>query len=286
MAAETNTTNRTGESVGIVGCGFVGNAIVNGFKSTNPVKSYDIDPSKSSHSIEEVLKCNFIFVCLPTPMDERNGSCDCSFIYDFFKSIKDKDRHNDSIFIIKSTVPIGTTRDINNKFGLENKIVHSAEFLSARTANIDFITAPRYIVGGDMENNWAIKKVKELHKNRFPQTNIFEMSYEESEFTKYLCNCFYASKILFMNEMRMFSDHLGLNWENVIKGFLSSGWVSPMHTQVPGHDGQLGFGGACFPKDINSMAHQISLKSVDNKNLNPELLYKIIERNEEIRNIQ
>lgn len=268
------------KKIGIVGCGFVGQAIFNAFKPSHETRGYDVNSQKKTHSLEEVLECDFVFVCLPTPMSE-DGSCNTSIIFEFFKEIQDirKKINSETIYIIKSTVPVGTTRQINKEFGFEGRIVHSAEFLSAKTSNIDFITAPRYLVGGEKSKSYACERVSMLHKNRFPHAQILEMSFEESELTKYLCNCFYSTKILFMNEMKLFSDHLDLNWENIMNGFLSSGWVSPMHTDVPGHDGKPGFGGACFPKDTNSLAHQFK-----EHGLNSSLLDTVIKRNSEIRN--
>ena len=100
------------KKVGIIGNGFVGESQAFAFSPTSDVKIYDIDPLKSTHTLEETLTQEFIFVCLPTPM-KPDGSQDLSYINGFFESIKPS---LDSIFIIKSTVLPGTTNLLIKKY--------------------------------------------------------------------------------------------------------------------------------------------------------------------------
>ena len=137
--------------VGIVGMGFVGKAIFHGFSLFCETKGYDIDPKKSTHSLDEVLNSDFVFVCLPTP-ESIDGSADLTYIHNFFNSLENKN----PIFILKSTVPVGTTSDLELLYSIN--IVHSPEFLSARTADIDFITTNRVIIGSNkLENSEKVK---------------------------------------------------------------------------------------------------------------------------------
>ena len=88
-------------SIGVVGNGFVGGAIVQGFSTFNDIFVYDKDPKKSVNTLEEVLDCNYVFVCLPTPMSSaEGGECNLSIIEDFFSGIE---YNPDQVFIIKST---------------------------------------------------------------------------------------------------------------------------------------------------------------------------------------
>lgn len=255
--------------VGIVGMGFVGKAVFHGFSLFCETKGYDIDPKKSTHTLDDVLNSDFVFVCLPTP-ESSNGSADLTYIHDFFNSLENKN----PIFILKSTVPIGTTSNIESLYSV--KIVHSPEFLSARTADIDFITSNRVIVGS---NNLEISlKVNELFTQRFPGINTVTTTPNESELIKYFLNCFFSTKITFFNEMRLLSDKLNLSWDSIMNGVLSDGRIEKMHTDVPGHDGKFGFGGACFPKDTKALRDVFIQNQIQ-----PIVLDSVIKQNSIIR---
>ena len=261
------------KSIGIIGMGFIGKAIFNAFNLYTNVKGYDIDTKKSTHVFSKVIDSDIVFLCLPSPMCE-NGDCDLSYINNTLKLISEKNKRKDNIFVIKSTVTTGATTKFEKKYKLN--LVHNPEFLSARTANIDFITATRTIIGGNNKANCDI--LQRLYEDRFPGINCLILSPEESETIKYFLNCFFATKITFFNEMRLLVNGLGLDWDNIIDGILSDGRIAMMHTDVPGHDGKFGFGGACFPKDINAL-----IKIFEDNNIDPVLLKAVLKQNISIR---
>lgn len=261
--------------IGVVGNGFVGSAIVKGFLQYNDVKIYDADTSKSTHSLEDVITQDVVFVCLPTPMFKDTFECDTSYIVNFFNNVIALNYNSNTVFIIKSTVPIGTTDYLCEKFK-PLKIVHSPEFLTARTALIDFITPSRNIVGGKEEN--GVQIIKSLYEYRFPGVKCFTMKSSESEFVKYFTNTFFATKVSFFNEMFLLIQKLGLNWNNILEGVMTDGRIGISHHQVPGHDGDMGFGGTCFPKDINAF-----IKTFEKNNINPIMLNATWNRNLEVR---
>ena len=90
--------------IGIVGNGFVGNAVYQNFRDKTPCKVYDTDKNRSLNTLSEVIEQDFIFVCLPTPM-RYGGECDLSILDNFFEQLPD---NITGTFVIKSTVPIGT----------------------------------------------------------------------------------------------------------------------------------------------------------------------------------
>jgi len=260
------------ETIGVVGNGFVGGAIVQGFSTFKDVYVYDNDTNKSVDSLDKVLGANYVFVCLPTPMvSAEGGECNLSIIENFFSSVEYKENQ---VFILKSTVPVGTTKRLREEYGLPN-IIHCPEFLTARTARVDFICSSRSIVGG--EALYALK-VKSLLEERFPGTPVYLTTSDESELIKYASNCFFATKIMFFNEIRLLCDELELDWDNVIQGIIADGRIGQSHFQVPGHDGEYGFGGACFPKDVNAM-----IKTMEENGLNPDLLKSVWDENKRIR---
>ena len=265
------------KSIGVVGAGFVGSAVARGFITFFDVKVYDIKPENATHSIEETIKSDFIFVCLPTPMERaEGGKCDLSIMRKFFADYKSLDYNPETVLVIKSTIPPGTTRSIANDYGLQSQLVHYPEFLTARTATIDFITPSRHIIGS-MEEMPAVK-LENLLKQRFPSVPCHRMGTEEAELVKYGCNCFFATKVMFFNELKMLIDSMDLNWNDFLNGVLSDGRIALSHTDVPGHDGDAGYGGSCFPKDVNAI-----IATMEKMGLDPKLLKAGWEQNKALR---
>ena len=241
--------------LGVIGHGYVGESQSFAFSPSFDVRVYDKDSLKSTHSLHEVLDSDFIFVCVPTPM-KKNGSQDLSFVESFFKTAKDG-----PIYIIKSTIIPGTTNLLNEKFK-NLKIVFSPEFLTERTAKLDILTQTRIILGGDKS---LTSKVKNIYDIRFKNKTIIETDSLTAEYIKYMNNTFFASKVSIMNEFYRLAKQLGVDWETALYGFVSDQRIGDSHLNVPGPDGKLGFGGTCFPKDINAF---ISFAKKNNINMN------------------
>jgi len=239
--------------IGIVGNGFVGSSVAFGFSPQcgcdADVKIYDKDESKSTHSLSETLESDFIFVSVPTPSN-LDGSINLDIVYSIFNEMNELNKRTDNVFLLRSTVTPGTTRKLQIRFHNLN-IVFNPEFLTERSAKFDFINQARFIVGG---NERDTDKVEELFKNRFGETlPIIKTDYETAELIKYMNNCFFATKVSFLNEMYQIADKCGANWEHAVEGFVRDGRIGHSHMSVPGHDGKMGFGGSCFPKDIQAM---------------------------------
>ena len=238
------------EKVGVIGHGFVGSSISFGLSPVIPVLVYDKDPLKSVNSMEEVVKqSDVIFVSVPTPMN-KNGSINLNIVYSALEEISTLKPKEDTVIVLKSTVIPGTTREMRNNFPNLN-IVFNPEFLTERTAKFDFMNQARIVLGGYPE---ATKRVAELYNMRFQRPKIIETDYETAEFIKYFNNVFFAVKVAFCNEMKRLVDEVGADWDTALEGFVSDGRVGDSHVNVPGPDGKWGFGGSCFPKDINAFA--------------------------------
>ena len=235
------------KSVGVIGNGFVGSAVVNGFALHAEVKVYDKSPELSIDSFESAVNCDYVFICVPTPMGQA-GASDLNIMDSVISGISREQKNKSSINIIKSTVPPGTLEKYVEQYP-KLKFVSNPEFLTERSANLDFINATRIILGGDRGDT---SRVASLYRDRFPYKKIIETNFATSQFIKYMCNCFFATKVSFMNEMFQAAQKLKVNWNDARDGFISDGRIGNSHLDVPGHDGYLGFGGKCFPKDINS----------------------------------
>ena len=144
----------------------------------------------------------------------------------------------------------GSSKKFQEKYPKLN-IVFNPEFLTERSAKFDFINQSRFIIGGNPEH---VSKVADMYRWRFGKSvPTIETNYETAELIKYMNNCFLATKVSFMNEMKLVSDSCGADWELAVEGFIRDGRIGHSHINVPGHDGKLGFGGSCFPKDIQAM---------------------------------
>jgi UDPglucose 6-dehydrogenase len=229
--------------IGVIGNGYVGEAISFAFSSFSELSIFDKNPSKSKNDLDSTHASDFVFVCVPTPM-LKNGSQDLSFVDSVFKNATNK-----PIYILKSTVLPGTTESLIKKYE-DVKIVFSPEFLTEKNSKKDIINPSRIILGG--QNN-LINKVKKLFELQFESERIILTDSKTAELVKYMNNTFLATKVSIMNEFKILSDHIGANWEDALNGFSSDSRIGLSHLNVPGHDGMLGYGGTCFPKDVNAI---------------------------------
>ena len=229
--------------VGVIGNGFVGEAISFAFSPISNLLIYDKNPMKTKDALESVHQSDFVFICVPTPMF-KDGSQDLSYVHSVFENASET-----PIYIIKSTVIPGTTEKLVKEFP-KLKIVFSPEFLTERTAKIDMLTQSRIIIGGEKKIS---NKVKELFQARFKTKNIIQTDAKTAELTKYMNNTFFATKVSIMNEFKILCEEIGANWEDALQGFIADGRIGNSHLNVPGHDGNLGYGGTCFPKDVNAL---------------------------------
>jgi nucleotide sugar dehydrogenase len=230
------------KKVGVIGNGFVGEAIAFAFSPTTDLRVYDIDPLRSTHSKQEVDECDYIFVSVPTPMF-KNGEQDLSYIEKVFDEAV-----AGPIYIIKSTVLPGTTEALWKKYP-SLSIIFNPEFLTERTAKLDMLTQARIVLGGRKD---LTLKTKELFEERFMNRHIIEMDSTTAELVKYMNNTFFATKVSIMNEFKRVCDNVGGDWEKALYGFASDSRIGDSHLHVPGPDGKHGYGGTCFPKDVNA----------------------------------
>lgn len=230
-------------NIGVIGNGFVGEAIVYAFSPLFEIHVYDLDPLKSMSPIEDVHNCDYVFICVPTPMN-KDGSQDLSKVVNALSNCTVK-----PIYILKSTVLPGTTTMLQKKFK-NLKIIFSPEFLTERTSKLDILTQSRVILGGDLD---LVKEVSKVFEYRFKRKNIIMTDSKTAELIKYMNNSFFATKVSIMNEFKLICNKIGANWNDALEGFISDGRIGNSHVNVPGHDGELGYGGTCFPKDINAL---------------------------------
>jgi UDPglucose 6-dehydrogenase len=241
---------------GVVGVGVVGGSLVKSFrmKQINPVifdKYKYLDGSSSD--LRECLPCDILFICLPTLLKEGDGKegYDKSAILETLTYLTENQYQG--IAVIKSTVEPGTTQEFSEKFK-SLKLVHNPEFLSADTAFEDFHNQTHIVLGGPEE---LTAHVAQFYKQYYPEATISLCSSVESESMKIFANSFYAVKIQFFNELYLSCVNNGADFAVVKNLMLKNGWINPQHTQVPGKDNQLSYGGMCFPKDTVALENYL-----------------------------
>ena len=271
------------QKIGVVGNGFVGGAVKFGFSPQvgcdADVRVYDKNPAKSTHTLEETInESDFIFVSVPTPANE-DGSINIDVLDKALSDINDVS-NRDNCILIRSTIVPGTTRKLQQKYSQLN-LLFNPEFLTERSANFDFINQHRFIIGsGDsMSSAMASEEFSELLKNRFGSCiSILECTYETAEMIKYMNNCFFATKVSFLNEMYQIAEKSQVNWKQAIDGFVADGRIGHSHLNVPGPDGKFGFGGSCFPKDVQALKN-----FAEDIGVNPSVLAAVWRKNLEVR---
>ncbi len=239
--------------IGIIGQGFVGNAVYQKFKNYYDVLTYDLDESKSNSNVNEIIcKCTNIFICLPTPMN-KDGSCNISIVESVLAGI---DLTTDNLetkrnIIIKSTIPPGTTEKWNRRFESLN-IIFNPEFLTEANAVSDYENQDRIILGGVRP---ATTELKTIFSKVFPKAHIIKTDSTHAEMVKYLTNTFLATKVSFANEMYSLCNQLNVDYDKVVEYATLDDRLGKSHWNVPGPDGDFGFGGHCFPKDLAAILH-------------------------------
>lgn len=261
-------------SVSIIGLGFVGGSMKKSFELKNcPVKGYD-KYKENTDSLEDCLSSDIMFLALPTEFDQEKMCYDKSSIYEVCDKLKNY-KYN-GIVVIKSTVEPTTTISLSEIYP-SLRFIHNPEFLTAITAFEDFHNQKHIVLGkGPTAIDNDIYILYTFYSYYYPKAEISICSSTESESMKSFVNCFYAVKVQFFNELYLLCEKIGCSYDNIKELMLKNKWINPMHTNVPGPDGQLSYGGYCFPKDTNALLEFMKKENTPSKVLEGAVL----ERNE------
>ena len=262
------------EKVSVIGLGFVGGSMQKSFHLKNcQVIGYDKFKPESD-TFEDCLDTDIAFLCLPTVFDEELNEYDKSCIEEVCTRLEENLYRG--VVVIKSTVEPNTTIALSQQFPAL-KLIHNPEFLTAATAFEDFHNQKHIVLGnGPTTSDGDVDTLHDFYQRYYPDAKISRCSCTESESMKIYVNCFYAVKIQFFNELFLLCEKTNCDY-NVVKDLmLENKWINPMHTDVPGIDGKLSYGGYCFPKDTNALLnhmkragthHQILEACVNERNL-------------------
>lgn len=240
----------------IYGLGFVGNSMYSSFKNKGMkenINLFGFDKFKNGGigNISDGLKCDIIFMALPTMYNEITGSYDKEPINECCKYLESE--NFSGLIVIKSTVEPETTDNLASEFK-KLSLVHNPEFLTARTAYEDFHNQSHIVIGQSKTcSNTKVNLLKTFYSTYYPKAEISISTSLESESMKIFCNSFYSVKVQFFTELYQLTQSNGSNYEKIVSMMLKNNWINPMHTNVPGPDGKISYGGLCFPKDTNAL---------------------------------
>ena len=271
------------QNIGIIGNGFVGKAVKESFKSYYNIFVFDKDKRKANvSSLNELInKCRIIFMCLPTPMN-KDGSCHLGIIEDVLNKINDYCDEFDlygserRTIVIKSTIEPGTTKKWNKTYS-KIDIAFNPEFLTEANSIEDFKNQNRIIIGSSRQVG---AKIKSVYNKVFPKVPVIKTSSTIAEMVKYFTNCFLAMKVSYANEIYKICDSLDIDYDKVVEYAIHDERIGNSHLNVPGPDGDFGFGGHCFPKDLNAL---INLASKNQLGLDINVLKATLETNNKVR---
>ena len=264
--------------IGIIGNGFVGKA-TNILENNNvELVIYDIDPKLCrpiGTTIETLCDPAIVFISVPTPMN-ADGSCHIGILESVVSDIKNVCDLNDNLIVIRSTVPPGTSNNLNCYF--------MPEFLTEKNFVNDFINNENWIFGlKNTEQDILFKnKITELFNysheaKKINYNNLHFVTNNEAEMIKLFRNNYLSVKVGFCNEIAEFCEKKNIDYENVRELATLDNRIGSSHTKVPGHDGRKGYGGTCFPKDTNNL--KCEMKKVGMKSY---IIDNVVERNEKV----
>jgi UDPglucose 6-dehydrogenase len=254
--------------IGIIGLGFVGNAIRVNCEGIFNIICIDTDPSKNTGTYQDLMSCEAVFVCVPSP-NKSNSDCDTSILNSVLYHLKDYK----NVIISKTTAVPAFYEKMQN---LYPNLVYVPEFLTAANAVRDFACERRAIIGGSVIAYQ--REAERILKQIQPITHIEFCSIGEAALTKYIINSYLATKVVFMNEMFSLATKHGYDWNNIANLIFTDDRIGSTHMKVPGPDGNFGFGGHCFPKDTEAL-----IKYSEKLNVNLNILKTAVKKNSLLR---
>lgn len=232
-------------TVGIVGYGMVGGIMKELFPD-----AYIYDEPKGIGYREHINKCDYVFVCVPTPMAE-DGHCDTSIIDSVFEWLNPK-----GVMIIRSTVPVGYTDKLNKDRmfkGDNHRIIFQPEYFG-ETPNHPFADPHNrswITLGGSLFDTEAVAM---LYQTVFTSNLIInQVDARTAELAKYMENSFYATKVTFCNQFYDLAEELGVDYNKLRETWLLDPRISRSHTFV--YPDNRGYGGKCLPKDTAAIIY-------------------------------
>ncbi len=241
----------------IIGYGVIGQA----FAKVFGIKKY-YDRNGSTITLEEASKCKFIFICLPTPVKE-DGSYVTEDITEIIKQIYEFGRH--SIYVIRSTVYPGYAEYLMDTIHTI-RVISNPEFLSEATAEKDTKNPPFILLGGCIPRD--LQEVKGFYEGRIKGSPVILTDNITAELTKIALNGYFATKVIYANQIYDVARKIGANYET-LRGIFEKHPYGPRNHFNVWYRGKRGVHGHCLPKDTRALGYYTDaelIKKVDELN--------------------
>ncbi len=223
----------------VIGYGFVGKAVANALKQYHTVKIYD---PALGHTEDIDFNADGFVICVSTP-EKENGRCNSLTVFEYIDRITQQNKN--AKILIKSTTDLSALERCQ---AVNKNVTFSPEFLRGSVGadpTKEFMDQSFAIYGG-FDGRWWHTIFSEI----IPVDEVRFLDITSAGFLKYTENSFLALKVIFFNELKDLYDATeGKNYDAMIEALTLDTRIGYTHTQVPGPDGQYGFGGHCFPKD-------------------------------------
>ena len=264
--------------VGILGHGVVGGAIARHLAPVVTVHPWDPAMPRLG-TREAALACPVVFVAAPTPTGPDGEHADCRCVEDAVRMVAAA--NPGARVVILSTVPMDLCDALSRVERLPVELYHQPEFLTERIAALDVAMAQRIVIGCGSTACAPDPVLEAVYRVGWPGAELRWVPWETSALLKYGLNAFGAVKVALCNELAQVAEAVGVRWWELRELMLGDGRVGREWTLVPGPDGELGFGGACLPKDTRALAAQAEALGV-----RPLVMRAALAKSAEVRGAQ
>jgi len=257
----------------MIGMGIVGGATYKILSRAHEMIPYDKykEPYKNPEKLKDA---EAVFICVPTPM-KPSGEMDYSPIHNSLETLVriNSDNKKKPLVVIRSTAVSGATDMLEKKYNFN--FTFNPEFLREKYALEDMENTQRIVIGANRKED--AEKMEQIYRPIFPDANYIFVDRKTAEMIKYAANVTLAAQIAIANEIYQICDKLSIDYDVVKKTILMDNRIGK-NIDVPGPDGDFGFGGKCFPKDLNALIHLARENTY-----RPHLLEEIWRLNEKVR---
>jgi UDPglucose 6-dehydrogenase len=266
--------------IGMIGMGFVGGTTAQVLKKEHEILPYDrykTPYNTQEHMRKIAAEAQVIFLCVPTPM-KKSGDIDCEPMHHSLKLLQEEANYlrrnpQEILITVRSTAVSGTTDSFAKLYPF--KFAFNPEFLREKHALEDMQNTNRIVIG--VEDKESEDKLRAVYEPVFPNAKIIVTTRKVAEMVKYAANTMLASQVMLANELYKICNALNIDY-NAVKEIIQLDERIARNMDVPGHDGDFGFGGKCFPKDLNALIYLAREHQI-----RPHLLEEVWRSNLEVR---
>ena len=263
--------------LGIIGNGFVGSAVEYGFSVDT--EQFIVDPKFNDNTLQDLVNRNaeITFVCVPTPQQDTHMDVDTSIARTVLQELNELEYKG--VVVVKSTITPHHLKQFKTLYS-NLRLVYNPEFLTEANSKQEFINPHMQILGGELQDCIEVEQAY-INHSKVKIVPTFKTDLTSASMIKYTINSWLATKVSFFNEL--FHLHQSSNaettWEQFTDMLKRDPRVGDSHMQVPGPDGQFGFGGLCLPKDTKALLYYSKLEGAP-----LALLEQVITQNDDNRN--